>query len=232
METMNRHRSKIFLVALMAVVMLPGRAVSVDGRTLDEEFRYEWQLRNFLGSIAGLFLPNQGEGSLTFRKANGHLKSELTITSHQSKEGEFFKYGSEIDAQTLQPIRVWSSYQWRGETKTKNEPVAVTGVLDIASGIFAIRNDPPTKTRRMEIWSDGRIYPVVVMPLGLEKRKLPKGEVVQARHYSIRGISIPGRNRWKGKLDLWLTPDAAATPVEILISRSLADVRLQLLSHS
>jgi hypothetical protein len=228
---MNRHLRKIFLAALMAVVLLPARAGSVDGRTLDEEFRYQWQLRNFLGSIAGLFLPNQGEGSLTFKKANGHLKSELTITSHQSREGEFFKYGSEVDAQTMQPIRVWSSYQWRGETKSKNEPVGKDGVLDVASGIFAIRNNPPDKTRRMEIWSDGRIYPVVVIPLGVETRKLPRGQV-QARHYSIRGIDVPGRNRWKGKLDLWLSNDAAATPVEILISRNLADVRLQILSQS
>jgi hypothetical protein len=102
-------------------------------------------------------------------------------------------------------------------------------VLDVASGIFAIRSNPPDKTRRMEIWSDGRIYPVVVIPLGIETRQLPKRQV-RARHYSIRGISVPGRNRWKGKLDLWLTTDAAATPVEILISRNLADVRLQLLS--
>ena len=30
-------------------------------------------------------------------------------------------------------------------------------------------------------------------------------QACRVRHYSIRGISVPGRNRWKGKLDLWLT---------------------------
>jgi hypothetical protein len=41
---------------------------------------------------------------------------------------------------------------------------------------------------------------------------------------------MPGRRKWKGKLDLWLTQDAAATPVEIVISRNLADVRMELKS--
>jgi hypothetical protein len=102
-------------------------------------------------------------------------------------------------------------------------------VLDVAAGIFAIRRDPPDKSRRMEIWSDGKVYPVVVIPLGVETRKLPGG-TIQTRHYSIRGVNLPDRRKWKGKMDLWLATDAAATPVEILISRNLADVRMELKS--
>ena len=99
-------------------------------------------------------------------------------------------------------------------------------VLDIASGIYSIRRNPPAKPRRMEIWSDGRVYQVVVTPGGEEMRQLPGG-AVKARHYTIRGVPGAGR-RWKGKLDLWLATDEAATPVEIRISRNLADVHLQL----
>jgi hypothetical protein len=102
-------------------------------------------------------------------------------------------------------------------------------VLDIASGIYAIRRDPPTKSRRMEIWSDGKTYPVVVIPLGNETRRIGK-EKVATRHYSVRGVETPGQRKWKGKLDLWLTKDATATPVGILISRNLADVRMDLKS--
>ena len=87
----------------------------------------------------------------------------------------------------------------------------------------------PEKSRRMEIWSDGKIYPVVVMPRGTETRKL-SGRSIQTRHYSIRGVQIPGRRKWKGKMDLWLAMDEAATPVEINISRNLADVRMELKS--
>lgn len=193
-----------------------------------EEFQYRWQLRNFIGNLAGLFLPKQGEGSLTFRRdGNGRLTSELTITS-TSAQGEYFRYGSEVDTRTLKPIRAWSAYSWRGETKTKSAPIQQDGVLDVASGIYSIRQDPPDKARRMEIWSDGKVYPVVVIPLGDENRKMRDGKKVAVRHYSIRGIDVPGRRKWKGKLDLWLARDAAATPVEILISRNLADVHMEL----
>jgi hypothetical protein len=79
----------------------------------------------------------------------------------------------------------------------------------------------------MEIWSDGKTYPVVVIPLERATRKVGS-ESVAVRHYAVRGQQIPGRKRWKGKLDLWLAEDAAATPVEITISRNLADVTLEL----
>ncbi len=215
--------------AALATLLLVFPGVAGSAEPVNEEFRYRWQLKNFLGTMAGLFLPNQGDGSLTFQRTNGHLKSELTITSEQSKDG-FFRYGSEVDISTLRPIRAWSSYSWRGETKSKNEPVDKSGVLDVAAGIYAIRNDPPVRSRRMQIWSDGKIYPVVVIPLGTETRRLPSGRI-KARHYSIRGLDVPGERRWKGKLDLWLTADEKATPVEILISRNLADVHMELVSR-
>lgn len=226
----SRFRT-ILLLLLLGVLALPGlgSAAFGQGRAQNEEFQYHWQLRNFLGTLAGLFLPNQGDGSLTFKPTgNGHLRSELTITSNAARQGEYFRYGSEIDTRTLQPIRAWSSYSWRGETKSKDEPIDQSGVLDIASGIYAIRQNPPEKTRRMEIWSDGKIYPVVVIPLGTETRRMRDGRKVELRHFSIRGVDTPSRNRWKGKLDLWLSRDETATPVEILLSRNLADVHLEM----
>jgi hypothetical protein len=36
---------------------------------------------------------------------------------------------------------------------------------------------------------------------------------------------------WKGSLDLWLTQDEAATPVEILVERGWAAVRLKLVEN-
>ena len=222
---------KILPVMAAAVLLFPRLVGSVEGvAPVNEEFRYRWQLRNLMGVVAGLFLPNQGEGSLTFERTNGHLKSELTITSPQSKQEGYFRYGSEVDIRTLQPIRAWSAYSWRGESKSKNEAVKKEGVLDVAAGIYAIRSNPPLKPRRMQIWSDGKIYPVVVIPVGTEMRNLPRGKMA-ARHYSIRGVNLRGERRWKGKLDLWLATDEAATPVEILISRNMADVRMELLSQ-
>jgi hypothetical protein len=223
-------RSRTALVAGVLLLLALAAHAADPAKLQNEEFQYRWQLRNFLGTIAGLFLPNRGEGSLTFKPmSNGHLQSELTITSDIAKQGEYFRYGSEMDPRTLQPIKAWSSYSWRGETKSKSSPIEQTGVLDIASGIYSIRLNPPVKPRRMEIWSDGTIYPVIVMPVGVETRQLA-GKKIEVRHFSIRGIDLPDRGTWKGKLDLWLAHDDVATPVEIVLSRNLADVRLELKS--
>ena len=234
MASMPPRLRKALLLTLLALLALlaagPWTSTAVAQQPVrgDEEFQYRWQLRNIIGTLAGLFLPNRGEGFLTFKKdGSGHLRSELTITSAVAKQGEYFRYGSEVDTHTLQPIRAWSSYSWRGETKSKSEDITANGVLDIASGIYAIRRDPPKKPRRMEIWSDGKIYPVIVIPLENETRTLD-GKNIEVRKFSIRGFDTPGRERWKGRLDLWLAHDEAATPVEILISRNLADVRMEL----
>src|SRR5262245_17302785 len=123
-RTSMKRLPKIVPALFLAVLLFPSLGGSVEGPPANEEFRYRWQLRNFMGAVAGLFFPRQGEGSLTFMRTNGHLKSELTITSPQSKEEGYFRYGSEIDVRTLQPIRAWSAYSWRGESKSKNEAVS------------------------------------------------------------------------------------------------------------
>lgn len=215
------------LAASLPAAAAPPPVAAQDQR--DEEYRYRWQLSNFVGSVAGLFLPNQGEGKLTFQtQPSGLLKSELLITSDDAKAGEYWRYGSLIDTRRLHAVSAWSSYLWRGEAKSKTSEVGEGGVMDVVSGIYAIRRDPPKSPRPMEIWSDGRTYPVLVIPGKLERRGPPSRSVV-ARHFSIRADKVrKGQNRWKGKLDLWLTPDEAAVPVEILISRNLADIRLHL----
>ncbi len=213
------------LVALLAGLALPAALRAAE--PANEDFHYRWALRNLFGAIAGLFLPNHGLGELTFRTdANGHLKSELVITSPEAG-GDYWRYGAEIDAARLQPIRAWSSYTWRGRSKSESQEITQQGVIDIVSAIYSIRNDPPDKPRRLEIWSDDKVYPVTIIPRGNERRTLPAG-AVDTRHFAIRGIDSGEGHSWKGKVDLWLATDAAATPVVIQISRSLADVRLEL----
>ena len=208
---------------------IPGR--HIDSLGSDEEvIRYRWRLGNLLGSLAGIFLPNEGDGVLSLSPVgSGSLESELLITSEKADGGEYWRYGSRIDRRSGRALEAWSSYRWRGEEKKKREPIASSQVVDVASGIFQLRKDPPETSRRMEIWSDGKIYPVVVIPLGDETVKLDSGKV-RARHLSIRGLDIEGERRWKGKLDLWLAYDEAATPVKIVIERSLASVRLEMVS--
>jgi hypothetical protein len=137
---MKRYCKTILAAVLGFLLMAPSAGLSQ--ARADEEFQYRWQLRNFIGNLAGLFLPNQGEGLLTFKAdKNGRLRSELTITSSSTRNGEYFRYGSEIDTRTLQPIRAWSAYSWRGETKSKSSeiPAAASGRASSISGWPATR---------------------------------------------------------------------------------------------
>jgi hypothetical protein len=213
------------LLALLLALPAAGRAAE----PVNEEFHYRWSLHNFLGAVAGLFFPNHGDGELTFKAdENGHLKSELVITSPEAG-GDYWRYGAEIDTARLQPIRAWSSYRWRGRSKSEGQEINQQGVIDIVSAIYSIRKDPPERPRRLEIWSDDKIYPVLITPRGQERRTVPAGSV-DTRHYAIRGIDAGEGRQWKGKVDLWLATDPSATPVVIQISRSLADVRLEITS--
>jgi hypothetical protein len=192
-----------------------------------EELHYQWRLLGLSGVVVGLFMPKRGEGLLTFRRKGGRLESELLITSPGSEEGEFWRYGSRLDLERAQAVEAWSDYLWRGKSKSKRQKIERPGVLDIVSGIYSIRRDPPSAPRRMEIWSDGKIYPVQVIPKGSKEIEVGDNKV-EARRFDIRALDEPDGRRWKGEMEIWLTSDPSATPVEIRIQRSLANLRLRL----
>jgi hypothetical protein len=195
----------------------------------EERLDYRWQLDGFLGALAGLFVPSEGEGQLTSeRLPNGNWKSELLITSSRSKGGEYFRYGAELTPEDLSTVRAWSSSLWRGEERSKEAKVEQSGVIDIVSGIQALRRDPPEAPRPMEIWSDGRLYPVQVLPRGRTTKRIG-GREIPVRHLVVSGVEQPGRRFWKGGLELWLADDPAATPLEIVVERGLAGLHLDLL---
>lgn len=221
-------RRFLFPTVLAIAALLVGGAVQAT-EPVSEEYRYRWHLGSLLGKVAGLFFPSHGDGVLRVTPGDdGRMTSELVITSEESRAGEYWRYGSEMDAETGLAVRAWSSYKWRGEEKSKEAEIdSDDGVRDVVSGIWSIRRNPPERPRPMEIWSDGKIYPVMVVPRGRETRTIDDRKVA-TRHYTVTGYDVPGKRRWKGTLELWLAEDAAATPVEIHISRSLADLRLEL----
>lgn len=223
-------RRTILPTALALALQLAGGTAQAT-EPVNEEYRYRWHLGSLLGKVAGLFLPSHGDGVLSVTPGDdGRMTSELLITSEESRAGEYWRYGSEMDSETGLAVRAWSSYRWRGEEKSKEEEIDGSGVRDVVSGIWSIRRNPPERPRPMEIWSDGKVYPVMVVPRGRETRTID-GEKVATRHFTVTGYEVPGKRRWKGTLELWLAEDAAATPVEIHISRSLADLRLELQSY-
>lgn len=194
---------------------------------LDEEFHYRWSLGGFGGLIGRLFLPGSGEGVLSYTSKNGRLHSELLVTSESSEKGEFWQYGSTIDPRTGDSLEAWSAYKWRDKEKSRRQEVEASGVKDIVAGILALRHDPPEEPRAMEIWSDGKVYPVTVEPKGREEREIGDCKVV-TRRFSFEPRNVEGQRRWKGSMELWITDDETATPVEIRIERSLANLHLRL----
>jgi hypothetical protein len=160
----------------------------------------------------------------------GGFVTELEITSPQSKRGEYFLYGSETRADGS-ITEAWSSYRWRDEEKSRRERVDKPDVVDVAAGIRVIRERQPQSRMQMRIWSDGKVYPVVVEQLGTVDVKVPAG-TFRADHYRVRGQRVSGERFWKGGLDLWLAQDDARTPVAIQVERGFANVRLELLPGS
>jgi len=211
------------LAALLALTTIPAGASE-----LQETLSYRWRLDGFLGVLAGLFFPNDGEGRLTLeRTGDGLYRGELLVTAEQEARGDYFRYGADWEQGSGRTVRAWSKQRWRGETKSKEAEIAEEGVVDVATAIFALRRDPPRFPRRLEIWSDGKLYPVLVEPLETESRRL-EGQMVQVRHFTVRAERLPGRKIWRGELELWLADDETATPVEILLVKRAARVRLQL----
>ena len=223
--------NRLVRVLLAAALLVPLLGAAPAGAV--ESLDYHWSLKGFLGRLAGVVVPHQGRGQLRSRpliqngQNEGGRITELEITSPDSGRGEFFRYGGEMRADGT-TAQAWSSYRWRGQEKSHRDPVAETGVVDVASGIHLIRQRHPESPLYLRIWSDGRVYPVVVQKVGTEQVTVPAGSFV-TDHYRIRGVRKNGQRFWKGGLDLWLAKDEPATPVRIQVERGFANVRLDLL---
>lgn len=213
-------------VVLLFLVTLASAPAAAHER---ETLRYRWSLGGFFGTLARVFLPGQGDGALvTGRNAAQRVEVELDITSPDgAEEGEFWRYGAEIDPPTGRTLRAWSSYRFRGDSASEETDLEDAAVIDVASGIVLLRRDPPTAARSLHIWNDGKVYPVVILPRGPVQRSID-GRLVVARHYAIRPRRVPNERLWKGSLDIYLLDDARSTPVEISLERRMARVRLVL----
>jgi hypothetical protein len=194
----------------------------------DETLHYRWKIEGFFGALAGLFFPSHGDARLSQSTlASGNLQSSLLITSDEVKDASYFTYEAEIEPATGRTVTARSSQLWQGKQKDKSSPPLEAGTVDVASAIHLLRRTLPTTSQEMEIWSDGKLYPVQVQPAGTETRKVG-GKSVETLHYTIRPLVRPERRVWKGELDLWFARDPQATPVEMLVARSPARLRLAL----
>jgi hypothetical protein len=191
-----------------------------------EELEYGWKLKGFGGALLGLFFPDSGDAMLRTETGNGAASTTVLELTSPKRDGEYYRYGSEIGTAGL-PVRVWSAYQFRGKSKMRERDVGEEEVLDFASAIHALRRDRPTAERRIRLWSDGREYPLTIVPAEEEHLDCG-GQSWTARRYVIEGRRVEGEKFWKGRFQLWIADDEAATPVRIVGEKGLLTVRLDL----
>lgn len=226
------HRRYIILIPLGWLLLTAAGAKADGGMQLPEQFDYRWSLAGFKGAVARIFVPGRGEGRLTTVSSSGDdhaelLTTELLISSTDGKTDEFWLYGAEIDPAEKRTVRSWSAQRFRGKSRRKERDAEEIEALDLASSIYYLRRELPDAASEQLIWSSGRLNPVLIQP-GERGVALWNGREVATRSYSIKGVSKPGRPRWEGNMDLVLTDDEDAIPLEIAVMRSGLRIRLEL----
>lgn len=191
-----------------------------------EAVRLDWKLGGFFGPLAGLFVPRRGEAMLTFVPSAGATEITLLVTSSK-RQGEYMLYGASVEEPTGAVRAVWSSQNIRDKIKQREQSIERSDVIDFASVVYRLRWSPPDRPSQVTIWSHGKTYPADIEPLGPSTRKI-SGKKIEVRGYSVRGTKIDGRRAFKDRFDVYFARDAAATPVEIVGSRALINVRMQL----
>lgn len=190
-----------------------------------EVFQFRWKLGGLLGVLAGLFVPHDGDALLTFVPVhNGErVEIELLVTA-PNRDGEFFLYGAEVDQRTGSTLAVWESQFFRGEGKSKEQDIDEADVIDFASVLYRVRRSPPEVTIPMTIWNGGKTYPVVLQPLGVEKRKVSK-QKMPTRGFSVLGVEVDGESSFKDKMFVYFLEDEGMTPAQIVGKRGLIRVK-------
>ena len=100
-------------------------------------------------------------------------------------------------------------------------------VIDLASGIYHLRHNPPAETIRATLWSDGDRYLTEVEPLRPERRKI-SGHKLEVQGFKVRGVKNPGHEEFDATFTVYFTRDGRATPVEILGKRGWVKLRIEL----
>jgi len=205
----------------------PVRAARSASERNGEAFEMRWKLGGFLGALAGLFVPNRGDALLTFVPGDdGRERIALLITAPKRK-GDYYLYGAEIDLASGTTAAVWSSYHFKGKGKGRETEIHEPDVIDLASGIYHLRHNPPAETIRATLWSDGDRYLAEVEPLKPERRKI-SGHKLEVQGFKVRGVKNPGHEEFDATFTVYFTRDGRATPVEILGKRGWVKLRIEL----
>lgn len=219
-----------------------------------EDFRYSWRLKGGLGWIAGLIIPNSGNGKLRTEfpaAGSATITSELLITAPEGKSGGFYLYETEMDPSGLRTMATVSGYAWgkkareertrfdyekrlariRKQTPEKVEnkvkPIPHGQMRDVLTAIYYLRQNAPRISGPIvtKVYSEGKEYPVVFRPIA-RKTFEAEGRRVDARGFEI--VDAPGGKDWPGAVRVYVSDDSRRIPFRIEITRSMAVLQLDL----
>ena len=216
------------LVGSLALTGAVGAETSLQASSEDERLVYRWKVEGFKGLILRLVAPSRGEGSLTtVLNDEGQFETELHMSAKSRRKGDFWRYGSSFDEQAGRSLRAWTAQKIGDKARDREADLEDDDVIDLASGILLVRRNPPKQRRKMRIWSNGKLYPVIIEPHGVGRAEF-RGQETRVRRYSISGYRVPGEREWKGGLELVLADDESATPVEMFVLNKGVRARLEL----
>lgn len=191
-----------------------------------EAVHLRWRLTGFLGLLAGLFVPNDGNALLTFDPApEARTRIQLLITAPK-RDGEYFLYGADVNSDSGAVAAVWSAYAFKKDSGTKSQRIDEPNVLDFASAVYLLGRNPPKKKIVWSVWNRGELFAAEIEPLPPEKRRI-NGERVAVQGYAVRGADVPGQRTFEEKLFFYFTADDDPRPLEILASRGLIHLRMR-----
>ena len=191
-----------------------------------EAFPFRWKLGGFLGALAGLFVPRSGDALLSFTPTGDErIAIEMRITS-PGRDGEYFRYAAEVDVASGSTTAVHSESRFRDKTRNRDQSFSDGDVIDFASVFYRLRWHPPREPAELRIWSDGKIYPVTVGPLGTERLRVGDDEI-DVRGYSVRPIVVKGEAKFNEAFSVYFALDERSQPVAIDGKRGWIKVRFR-----
>ena len=178
-----------------------------------EVLHYRWRTRGLLSFI----FPRSGTATVTTEEArDGRLRSQIRVET----DGEaFWLSGSELDAETLTLRETWSSYRWRGRTKTKRKMVQEEGVVDMVAAILTLRERRPDKKLPLRFLAGSKVYPIQAVP-DLE-------ESDQVIRYFLEGMGRRRRERWDDEAEVFVSQQESL-PQHISLIGTMIRIDLEL----
>ena len=238
---------------LLAAALSASSLVAATSITGPEQFHYSWRLRGALAWIAGFRFPTSGFGELKNSVTPEGMASQLLITPAQGEKG-FYIYRSEIDLDGERTLTSYHGYQWGEKSRKENtffdyvkrlarirketpdevenkvRQIPSSTIRDVLTGIHYLRENSETIKAPVlsEIYSDGKIYPVLFKPDGAETLEV-QGKKLATRAFLITAAPSEEK-KWPGGVKVWISTDARKIPVRIEIRQGFASLRLDLQS--